>query len=109
MRSRQAAIAKKFFPLLDRVLIQRSEAITKTASGLVIPEKSQAKVLQGTVVAVGPGGRNQDGAHVPLGVKTGDTVLLPEYGGQKVEIDDTEFHLFREADILAKVQVQPQN
>lgn len=88
---------------MDRVLIQRSEAITKTASGLVIPEKSQAKVLHGTVVAVGPGSRNQEGAHVPLSVKAGDTVLLPEYGGQKVDIDDTEFHLFREADILAKV------
>lgn len=105
-------------------MIQRSEAITKTASGLVIPEKAQTKVLHGTVVAVGPGARNQvtfkltslnftwfiiefrlqDGQHVPLGVQAGDTVLLPEYGGQKVEIDDTEFHLFREADILAKVQ-----
>lgn len=102
--SLQAAIAKKFFPLLDRVLIQRAESLTKTASGLVIPEKSQAKVLHGTVVAVGPGGRNQAGEHVPLAIKAGDTVLLPEYGGQKVEIDDNEFHLFREADILAKVQ-----
>lgn len=55
----QASIAKKFFPLLDRVLVQRSEAITKTASGIVIPEKSQAKVLKGVVIAVGPGGRNQ--------------------------------------------------
>lgn len=55
----QASIAKKFFPLLDRVLIQRSEQITKTASGLVIPEKAQSKVLHGTVVAVGPGARNQ--------------------------------------------------
>lgn len=46
----------------------------------------------------------QNGDHVPLGIKNGDTVLLPEYGGQKVELDDTEFHLFRESDILAKVQ-----
>lgn len=46
----------------------------------------------------------KDGNHVPLGIQTGDTVLLPEYGGQKVEIEDTEYHLFREADILAKVQ-----
>lgn len=55
----QASLAKKFIPLLDRVLVLRSEAITKTASGLVIPEKAQAKVLQATVVAVGPGPRNK--------------------------------------------------
>lgn len=90
--------------MLDRVLILRSEAITKTASGLVIPEKSQAKVLHGVVVAVGPGARNQTGQHVPLSIKAGDNVLLPEYGGQKVELDDKEFHLFRESDILAKVE-----
>lgn len=50
---------KKLIPLLDRVLIKRHEAITKTRGGIVIPEKAQAKVLRGTVVAVGPGGRNQ--------------------------------------------------
>lgn len=55
----QATLAKKFLPLLDRVLVLRSEAITKTASGIVIPEKAQAKVLQATVVAVGPGSRNK--------------------------------------------------
>ncbi|KAG4069652.1 hypothetical protein HA402_014675 [Bradysia odoriphaga] len=100
-----ASLAKKFIPLLDRVLVLRSEAITKTASGLVIPEKAQAKVLQATVVAVGPGLRNKDGSHVPLAVKAGDTVLLPEYGGTKVELDDQkEYHLFREGDILAKIQ-----
>lgn len=55
----KAAVAKKFLPLLDRVLVLRSEAITKTASGIVIPEKAQAKVLQATVIAVGPGSRNQ--------------------------------------------------
>lgn len=100
----QAAIAKKFFPMLDRVLVMRSEAVTKTASGLLIPEKSQTKVLHGVVVAVGPGARNQSGQHVPLAIKNGDTVLLPEYGGQKVELDEKEFHLFRESDILAKVE-----
>ncbi|KAJ6636216.1 10 kDa heat shock protein, mitochondrial [Pseudolycoriella hygida] len=100
-----ATVAKKFLPLLDRVLVLRSEAITKTASGIVIPEKAQAKVLQATVVAVGPGPRNQNGEHVPLAVKAGDTVLLPEYGGTKVELDDQkEYHLFREGDILAKIQ-----
>lgn len=61
--------------------------------------------MQGTVIAVGPGARNQNGDHVALQVKVGDQVLLPEYGGTKVELEENkEFHLFREADILAKVE-----
>lgn len=114
---------KKLIPLLDRVLIQRAEAITKTAGGIVIPEKAQTKVLKGFVIAVGPGARNQvswlnlfnsdeinvyhfqAGQNVPIGVKVGDQVLLPEFGGTKVELEDQkEYHLFREADILAKLE-----
>jgi len=52
-------VAKRLIPLFDRVLIQKAEAVTKTKGGIVIPEKAQAKVLRGTVVAVGPGSRNQ--------------------------------------------------
>jgi len=54
-------VAKRLIPLFDRVLIQKAEAVTKTKGGIVIPEKAQAKVLRGTVVAVGPGSRNQVG------------------------------------------------
>ncbi|PNF29144.1 10 kDa heat shock protein, mitochondrial [Cryptotermes secundus] len=98
-------VAKRLIPLLDRVLIQKAEAVTKTKGGIVIPEKAQAKVLRGTVVAVGPGSRNQKGELVPLSVKVGDQVLLPEYGGTKVELEENnEFHLFRESDILAKLE-----
>ena len=97
---------KRLVPLFDRVLIQRAEAVTKTKGGIVLPEKAQAKVLQGTVVAIGPGQRNDQGQHIPLSVKVGDVVLLPEYGGTKVELEDNkELHLFREADILAKLDV----
>ena len=96
---------KRLVPLFDRVLVQRAEAITKTKGGIVIPEKAQSKVLHGTVVAIGPGQRNQKGEFIPLAVKVGDKVLLPEYGGTKVELEDNkEFHLFRESDILAKVE-----
>ncbi|XP_015525093.1 10 kDa heat shock protein, mitochondrial [Neodiprion pinetum] len=100
-----AAAAKRLIPLFDRVLIQRAEAVTKTKGGIVIPEKAQAKVLKGTVVAIGPGSRNNKGEHMPLSVKVGDVVLLPEYGGTKVELEENkEFHLFRESDILAKLE-----
>ncbi|XP_029051038.1 10 kDa heat shock protein, mitochondrial isoform X2 [Osmia lignaria lignaria] len=97
---------KRLVPLFDRVLIQRAEAATKTKGGIVLPEKAQAKVLQGTVVAIGPGQRNEKGEHIPLTIKVGDVVLLPEYGGTKVELEENkELHLFRESDILAKLEV----
>lgn len=98
----QASIGRRLIPLLDRVLIERFAAETKTKGGIVIPEKAQSKVASGTVVAVGPGGRGENGATIPVAVKEGDKVLLPEYGGQKVEIDSKEFYLFRDSDILAK-------
>ncbi|KAJ3654318.1 hypothetical protein Zmor_013513 [Zophobas morio] len=98
--------AKRLIPLFDRVLIKKAEVVTKTKGGIVIPEKAQAKVLKGTVVAVGPGSRNTNGEHVPLTVKVGDDVLLPEYGGTKVELEENqEYHLFRESDILAKLSI----
>ncbi|KAF4526687.1 hypothetical protein B566_EDAN010116 [Ephemera danica] len=97
--------AKKLLPLFDRILIRRAEAVTKTKGGIVIPEKAQSKVLHGTVVAIGPGARNEKGEHIPLTVKVGDQVLLPEYGGTKVELEENkEYHLFRETDILAKIE-----
>lgn len=96
---------KKLVPLFDRVLIRRAEAVTKTKGGIVIPEKAQGKVLRGTVVAIGPGSRNDQGQHIPPSIKVGDTVLLPEYGGTKVEFEENkEYHLFRESDILAKLE-----
>ncbi|XP_077296981.1 10 kDa heat shock protein, mitochondrial [Arctopsyche grandis] len=96
---------KRVIPLLDRVLIKRAEAITKTASGLVIPEKAQTKVIQGQVMAVGAGARASDGRQLAPLLAVGDRVLLPEYGGTKVKLDgdESEYHLFREADILAKL------
>ncbi|XP_050309388.1 10 kDa heat shock protein, mitochondrial-like [Anthonomus grandis grandis] len=95
---------KRLVPLFDRILIKKAEAITKTKGGIVIPEKAAGKVLQGTVVAVGPGQRKEDGSHIPIEVKVGENVLLPEYGGTKVELEgNVEYHLYRETDILAKV------
>lgn len=101
-----AAVAKRLIPLLDRVLVRRADAITKTAGGIVIPDKARDKVLHGEVVAVGPGARKENGDFIPVLVKVGDKVLLPEYGGTKVNVEeeDKEYHLFRESDILAKIE-----
>lgn len=68
----------------------------------MIPEKAQAKVQSATVVAVGTGGRTESGQTIPLSVKEGDQVLLPEYGGTKVEVNNKEYYIFRDSDVLGK-------
>jgi len=98
-----SAAAKRILPLFDRVLIQRAAAETKTKGGLLIPEKAQAKVNEGLVVAVGPGSRSESGATIPMSVAVGDKVLLPEFGGAKLELEGEEFQLFRESDLVAKL------
>uniref|UniRef100_A0A8C5EAW9 10 kDa heat shock protein, mitochondrial n=1 Tax=Gouania willdenowi TaxID=441366 RepID=A0A8C5EAW9_GOUWI len=89
---------RKFLPLFDRVLVERLMAETKTKGGIMLPDKAQGKVLQATVVAVGPG----KGVVQPLSVKVGEKVLLPEYGGTKVVLEDKDYFLFRDGDILGK-------
>nr|XP_044990897.1 10 kDa heat shock protein, mitochondrial-like [Jaculus jaculus] len=98
---------RKFLPLFDRVLVERSTAETVTKGGIVLPEKSQGKVLEATVVAVGLGSKGKVGEIQPASVKVGDEVLLPEYGGTKVIIDDKDyffpfFFFFRDGDVLGK-------
>jgi len=99
-----SAVAKRIIPLFDRVLIQRVAAETKTKGGLFIPEAGQKKALEGTVVAVGPGARAEGGTFIPMQVQVGDKVLLPEFGGSKLEMEGEEFQVFRETDIVAKLQ-----
>ncbi|XP_060551426.1 10 kDa heat shock protein, mitochondrial-like [Ruditapes philippinarum] len=89
--------------MFDRVLVERFAAETKTKSGIMIPDKAQGKVLEATVVAVG-GGARKDGAVVPVSVTVGDKVMLPEYGGTKVVLEDKEYFLFRDSDILGKFE-----
>lgn len=99
--------APKLLPLFDRVIIKKAKALSKTKGGIVIPEEGQTRVLKGTVVAVGPGSRNSKGEHVPVSVKVGDSVLLPEYGGRKLKFDDAdkqEMHIYKETDLLAKLE-----
>eukprot|EP00123_Amoebidium_parasiticum_P000289 comp10693_c0_seq1/m.5364 comp10693_c0_seq1/g.5364 ORF comp10693_c0_seq1/g.5364 comp10693_c0_seq1/m.5364 type:complete len:101 (-) comp10693_c0_seq1:312-614(-) len=94
-----SAVAR-FRPLFDRVLIQRVAAETRTKGGVILPEKAQSRANEGTVVAVGPGGRTQAGEVIPISVQVGDTVLLPEYGGSAIKLDDKEYQLFRDSDLL---------
>lgn len=93
---------RKFLPLFDRVLVERFTAETVSKGGIMLPEKSQGKMLQATVVAVGPGAVNPKGDLQAVSVKVGEKVLLPEYGGTKIVLDDKDYFLFRDGDILGK-------
>ncbi|XP_065053348.1 10 kDa heat shock protein, mitochondrial-like [Rhopilema esculentum] len=99
-----AGLVRRFKPLFDRILVQRLVADTKTKGGVLLPEKSMGKMMEATVVAIGDGARDRDGKVVPLSVGVGDKVLLPEYGGTKVEFDEKEYYIFRDQDLLGKFE-----
>ncbi|KAI8816446.1 chaperonin 10-like protein [Fimicolochytrium jonesii] len=97
--------ASKIIPLFDRVLIQRIKAPERTASGLFIPEKAQETLNEGIVVAVGPGAPAKDSSSVrPMSIKEGERVLLPPYGGNQVKVGEKEMFLYREEEILGKLE-----
>lgn len=92
--------ARRLIPLLDRVLIERAQAAAKSAGGVLLPESVVSKVNEGLVVAVGPGRRTTAGELLPVSVKEGDKVLLPEYGGSLIKLQDKEYFLYRDDEIL---------
>ncbi|KAI1482043.1 chaperonin Cpn10 [Daldinia eschscholtzii] len=94
---------KSLIPLLDRVLIQRVKSEAKTASGILLPESSVKELNEGKVLAVGPGQLGKDGQRLPMGVQKGDRVLIPAYGGAPVEVGDDVYHVFRDSEIIAKI------
>src|SRR3989441_13360385 len=93
-------IPMKFRPLHDRVVIERIDAEAKTAGGIIIPDTAQEKPQQGKVLAVGPGGRDESGKLIPIDVKAGDRVLFGKWSGTEVEIDDVEYLIMKESDIM---------
>jgi len=90
----------KFRPLHDRVLIKVLESEEKTAGGIIIPDTAKEKPQEGEVVAVGPGAKNEDGNISPLDVKVGDIVLFGKWSGTEVKIDNNEYSIMKEADIM---------
>ncbi|RYP47469.1 hypothetical protein DL768_006441 [Monosporascus sp. mg162] len=94
---------KSLVPLLDRVLVQRVKAEAKTASGIFLPESSVKELNEAKVLAVGPGALSKDGQRVPMSVASGDRVLVPQFGGSPVKVGEEEYQLFRDSDILAKI------
>jgi chaperonin GroES len=93
---------KKIFPLLNRVVIRKLEQTNKTASGIIV-NKGDANLF-GEVVEAGPGQYDSKGSLLATVLKSGDKVLLPDFGGQKVSLNNEELFIYRDSDIIAKVE-----
>jgi len=94
----------KFRPLHDRVVVRRLEEDTKTAGGIIIPDTAKEKPMQGEVVAVGPGARDEAGKIVPLDLKAGDRVLFGKWSGTEVKIDGQDLLIMKESDVLGVIE-----
>src|SRR6478609_8735221 len=90
----------KFRPLHDRIVLKRIEAEGKSAGGIIIPDAVKEKPSQGEVVAVGPGGRDENGKLIPIDLKAGDRVLFGKWSGTEVKIDDDDYLIMKEGDIM---------
>src|SRR5271163_917973 len=90
----------KLRPLQDRVLIRRVDPEVKTSGGIFIPDTAQEKPMEGEVVAVGPGARDEDGKLHPLDVKSGDRVLFGKWSGNEIKLDGEDLMIIKESDIM---------
>ena len=93
----------KFRPLHDRVVVRRIDASAKTKGGIIIPDTAKEKPMQGEVIAVGPGGRDESGKLVPIDVKTGDRVLFGKWSGTEVVLDGEDLLIMKESDIMGVI------
>ena len=97
----------KFRPLHDRVVVRRLEAEEKTSGGIIIPDTAKEKPMEGEVIAVGPGARDEAGKLVPLDVKAGDRILFGKWSGTEVKLDGEELLIMKETDIMGIIEGQP--
>ena len=93
-----------FRPLHDRVVIRRVEAEEKTLGGIIIPDTAKEKPMEGEVVAVGPGARDENGKVQPLDVKSGDRVLFGKWSGTEVKLDGEDLIIMKESDIMGIIE-----
>jgi chaperonin GroES len=99
-------MSTKFRPLHDRVLVRRLDSDESSAGGIIIPDTAKEKPMEGEVIAVGPGVRDDDGSIAPLDVKAGDVVLFGKYSGTEVKIDGEDLLIMKESDILGVIEVK---
>ena len=93
-----------FRPLHDRVVVKRIDEEQKTKGGIIIPDTAKEKPMQGEVLAVGPGARNDKGDLIPLGVEVGDRVLFGKWSGTEVKLDGDELLIMKESDIMGVLE-----
>ena len=93
-----------FRPLHDRVLVRRLDGDEKTAGGIIIPDTAKEKPMEGEVIAVGPGGRDDNGKVTPLDVRAGDMVLFGKWSGTEVKIDGDDLLIMKESDIMGVIE-----
>jgi chaperonin GroES len=96
-----------FRPLHDRIVVRRIDAEEKTAGGIIIPDTAKEKPMEGEVVAVGPGARDEKGQLVALDVKAGDRILFGKWSGTEVKIDGEEFLIMKESDVMGVLDIAP--
>jgi chaperonin GroES len=94
----------KFRPLHDRVVVRRIDADQKTAGGIIIPDTAKEKPMEGEILAVGPGARDEAGKIVALDVKPGDRVLFGKWSGTEVKIDGQDLLIMKESDIMGVLE-----
>jgi len=91
-------------PLADRMVVEPTEQEEMTASGIILPDTAKEKPMQGKVLAVGPGRRDEKGDRIQMDVKTGDTILYAKYGGTEVKLEEKKYLILKESDVLAIVE-----
>ena len=94
----------KFRPLHDRVVVRRVEQESKSAGGIIIPDTAKEKPMEGEIVAVGPGGRDESGKLIPIDLKPGDRILFGKWSGTEVKIEGEELLIMKESDIMGVIE-----
>ncbi len=94
----------KFRPLHDRVVVKRIDAEAKSAGGIIIPDTVQEKPSQGEIIAVGPGGRDENGKIIPIDLSVGERVLFGKWSGTEVVIDGKDLLIMKESDIMGVIE-----
>jgi len=97
-------VAVKVRPLHDRVLVKRLDQEEQIRGGIIIPDTAKEKPQEGKVIAVGNGKVNEDGKKIPLDVKAHDRILFGKYSGSEVKVDDQEYLIMKEEDVLAIIE-----
>jgi chaperonin GroES len=94
----------KFRPLHDRVVVRRVEQESKSAGGIIIPDTAKEKPMEGEIVAVGPGGRDESGKLIPIDLRAGDRILFGKWSGTEVKIDGEELLIMKESDVMGVIE-----